>query len=297
MFIFFTINANAADLFVISDEENNPEDIEIMVLDYNEFHDGEYIVGDIDLETYISLYDKQDKLLLSQLQGIGETILPFYKDTAKIVIYQSEELKNEIISLEINFCDNDNVCEPCNSVNCNNAENYLTCNDCSSGSQDGFCDLKKDNVCDPDCDGIESDCEDCEPFCLFEDMTCSAMKGTSCDENEFCNEGYFVEGLFEDGELIFNCCIEGTCSSEEQLTEIKETQEKEPEPLKTEPSEPVGPEEEFDSEFYTDFEPVFEDESQIKWWEILLIILLLLIVFFIIFILVRLFKKSQPDFD
>lgn len=47
---------------------------------------------------------------------------------------------------------------------CQTSENYASCpGDCPSGSADGLCDRKDDQVCDPDC--LDGD-KDCQPFFL-----------------------------------------------------------------------------------------------------------------------------------
>ena len=48
----------------------------------------------------------------------------------------------------------------CGNGVCDIAETHYTCpNDCASGSQDNYCDKVKDNICDPDCNNQDPDCE------------------------------------------------------------------------------------------------------------------------------------------
>ncbi|MBT3463669.1 hypothetical protein HOD20_05210 [archaeon] len=61
--------------------------------------------------------------------------------------------KKEIYSQQIDdlMCNNNNICE--------NYETSLICSDCAHSSQDGWCELVEDNICDPDCISGDKDCE------------------------------------------------------------------------------------------------------------------------------------------
>ena len=53
----------------------------------------------------------------------------------------------------VSLCNEDSIC--------NLQESWISCpQDCSSGSEDGWCDRVRDGTCDPDCaEGVDSDCE------------------------------------------------------------------------------------------------------------------------------------------
>ncbi len=127
---------------------------------------------------------------------------------------------------DVSFCNNDGQCQPCFEGLCENIENYLTCpEDCPSGGEDNFCDLQRDGVCDPDCDGYDFDCDECiDKVCLYDGMevdreTCSDIGGTSCRGDEVC-EGY--ETYADDTGM--GCCI-GQCAEESDEEVVQEESE------------------------------------------------------------------------
>jgi hypothetical protein len=67
-----------------------------------------------------------------------------------------------LISHEINFCNNNAVCEPFSPNNSSEillAESHFTCpNDCPLDVPDNYCVAKVDEICDPDCLGEDVDC-------------------------------------------------------------------------------------------------------------------------------------------
>lgn len=69
-----------------------------------------------------------------------------YVDSTKI---KSNSLRIDVVCNQNKQCETDKL------------ENYQNCpEDCSSGSQDGICDLIRDSICDPDCDkGADIDCK------------------------------------------------------------------------------------------------------------------------------------------
>jgi hypothetical protein len=80
--------------------------------------------------------------------------VPMLDNAARVQIIKGTQV---LIDKEIDLCNNNGVCEP------TYGENYLTCADCSSGSEDGYCDGIFDNKCDPDCiqqgrDEMDTDC-------------------------------------------------------------------------------------------------------------------------------------------
>ncbi len=78
----------------------------------------------------------------------GQYILGATRVYAKNSQFMSEPLIVNVL------CNQNQVCEPAYS------ENYENCPaDCSSGSEDGMCDLVSDGVCDPDCTVADTDCQ------------------------------------------------------------------------------------------------------------------------------------------
>lgn len=75
--------------------------------------------------------------------------IPYSEEAVKIVLTHND---NVIFEEELNFCNNNDVCD--------STENHHSCSqDCVSGSGDGYCDGIHDAVCDPDCAvGIDLDC-------------------------------------------------------------------------------------------------------------------------------------------
>ncbi len=67
-----------------------------------------------------------------------------YKTITDNIQFGVIEEEAEIVSRSV--CNSNNICE------INNGENAQTCpQECSSGSNDDFCDAIQDNICDPDC--------------------------------------------------------------------------------------------------------------------------------------------------
>jgi hypothetical protein len=141
----------------------------------------------------------------------------------------------------ISFCDRDGVCEPCRSADCSAAENVLTCADCASGSADGYCDLRADGICDPDCgfDLADPDCERrCSQDCGVEDeslLSCDDMGGSVCEPDEDCMGGWMAytwDSMY--------CCVSGVCAYPNEYVQTMVT-------LQNQPSMVITPEGKFAS--------------------------------------------------
>ena len=122
---------------------------------------------------------------------------------------------NDVISTHtLNFCNNNGICEPCNSPDCEMQENELTCTDCEPSSNDNYCNIKEDNVCDLDCQSYEYEEESVYEDCFEENLrllSCSDYFGKTCVENQVCNGTQL--GLETSEEL---CCL-GECVESEDI--------------------------------------------------------------------------------
>ncbi|MBW2964606.1 hypothetical protein KY363_04045 [Candidatus Woesearchaeota archaeon] len=173
-------------------------------------------------------YDSSGKVLIDryvQLQDISA--IPYGGDMSEIASFKLFRDDEVYLEKKTNFCDNDGVCEPCVSKSCTDYETYLTCSDCSSGSYDGYCDLKRDGVCDADCSYMDGDCPLCGALCLYDDMSgksCSELGGELCDPQQSCYGGSFA---FVSADLDF-CCFGGSCVDMNEYVESMAQLESQP---------------------------------------------------------------------
>ena len=115
----------------------------------------------------VQLLDSENVIVEQEIDsknlGFVTAYLDEIKATETIKIVDGGEV---FVEREINFCNDNDICEPCDDAGCLLAENVLVCSDCSYNSDDNFCDLSKDGSCDPDCTA-QYDCDDCETSCLL----------------------------------------------------------------------------------------------------------------------------------
>ncbi len=194
----------------------------------------------------LNIYNKAGELI--DYQYIPKPLLPlsipFNNDYYKFEIIQPEKQTNllngeiptkhpddkVLFDITINFCNKNNICEPCDSINCQSAESILTCSDCRSGSRDNYCDLYQDNICDPDCPDKDIDCKDCVE-CISRNyvpkITCERYGGNKCKDNEQCIGDFVVTSDTE-----YCCtgkCVERTGSvTIEDYSITKKVPEKKP---------------------------------------------------------------------
>ncbi len=186
--------------------------IKISVVDDNPFYSGTTLIPEKDYSEEGLLWRILDSSgeEIGLNRGLEQNYFFYTADAVKVEILGDEEV---IASQEFTLCDDDGVCEPCLEPGCDTVENFLTCpKDCPSGSEDGYCDMKMDDICDPDCFDREIDCEDCQPYCIHDEATCESLGGTRCGDNFDCIGGYFAEGLVEGFEVISDCCVIGECT-------------------------------------------------------------------------------------
>lgn len=166
---------------------------------------------------------EQNDLTIQFLDSVGNAIITKELDSNTLgfvsvdlddidKITNMKILRNGAARIEkpVDFCNNNNICEPCTETNCLISENFLVCGDCPANSEDNFCDLQKDNICDPDCVN-QYDCDNCKTTCLFEEFeTCSSKQAIICNENQTCT-GEFI---FAD-DSDWYCCT-GRCMDPDQ---------------------------------------------------------------------------------
>lgn len=191
---------------------------------YNEYYRQKFYYGAIDN------VDTSNLGIYLEDELTGEIIYPRFADSEYIIFRDIDSesdysLKFATISKPISFCNDDGVCDSCNDASCNNYENYKNCpNDCPSGSDDNYCDLQPDYICDQDCPSYDFDCEECSE-CVFEGQFeqrdyCADLGGIGCRVGMAC-DGNFVYS-YDYGSY---CCI-GSCYDPLDLR-IKEIKEKE----------------------------------------------------------------------
>jgi hypothetical protein len=164
----------------------------------------------------VQLLDTSNEIIYQDILTL-KWLAQYDNKIAKIrVLSESGEI---ILETPMSFCNGNGLCEPCSETGCVLAESTLTCNDCRTGTQDNFCDLKRDEICDPDCFGVDGDCSFCDERCYYEEMqnfSCAALGGKICGFREECAGGYLTYS--EDSQ--HSCCIEGKCRN---LGEYAET--------------------------------------------------------------------------
>ena len=106
---------------------------------------------------------------------------------------------NFVYKKEINYCNSNGICEPCESEKCDISENALTCNDCSNIESDLLCNPVLDEICDPDCVYEDKDCVE-KVF-----YSCEDASYITCNEREYCTD----EMLYN--EDLNELCCTGLC--------------------------------------------------------------------------------------
>ncbi len=181
-------------------------------LDPTNFEINKYFVFN-DMEYYMSFTG-------GSLFNHNITIIANYYDSSTITTYPTEHgLANinnglDVISIEvynndvfvyeknIEYCNFNGVCEPCDQENCEVSENALVCDDCSNDKKDMLCNPVTDSICDPDCfNNADKDCEDMN--------SCEDFSYITCKEREYCT-----------GELLYIEELNELCCSEELCEEI-----------------------------------------------------------------------------
>lgn len=212
----------AQSLIVDADpSQSDPNILGFRVAHSNVFHQSDFTGGVPQSPFTIQFVDSAGRVYESYPLRTGTNDIDFtHVRSIRVVLTDVLETGAEpLFSRAIDFCNNDGVCQPCYGSNCGLIESYLVCPDCPSGSRDYYCDLKRDDVCDPDCDGFDGDCPGCGSFCAYEDATCTDLGGVMCSPGQDCRGGEFSLGLQQDGVLVADCCLRGTCAEFGQAEE------------------------------------------------------------------------------
>jgi lysophospholipase L1-like esterase len=185
--------------------DQNLEIIEINIISNNPFYKNYYLGDYVKEKTNYSFefYYNYKHIKSYELKSNVFHLIDINKDLLEsntLIIKNNDRV---IEQRKINFCNNNNLCEPCLTPDCINNENELVCGDCEQNSEDNYCNVNDDNVCDLDCksgyeyilDNDESDCFE-ETFFL---KTCEQQGGVIC--NDFCTGNLDTN----------NCCTNGGC--------------------------------------------------------------------------------------
>jgi hypothetical protein len=200
----------------------------VLPFKYNEYYLENYVNDGFEpSDSYLYLYNlRTNDYIFNEMNFEGDLIFKIDpRDNKYNLIFNeiqpgdSQELVSSIMNdntFQIQLCDFDNVCEPCEFEFCHLNENYAVCSDCSSGTFDNYCDLEKDGICDPDCNGKDIDCETCSQTGCFDNLedeikTCSDLKGTPCSYGSECS-----------GEWLYSDDFGNLCCSKKCVNEKKE---------------------------------------------------------------------------
>jgi len=212
MIVLFSHLALAEPYVVVFSDTQQGSIYDIAVVEENGFgNEYSFEVDDSELveEYKVEARDSSGNVLSSGDIISGRSELDFDIKTAGVVLMSAGTV---VAERKLSFCDSDKLCEPCTGSSCSLIENYLTCADCSSGSDDYFCDTLSDGICDPDCDfdPADPDCVlNCTEYCgvdIADVLSCSDYDGEICSEAEDC-----IGGMMLDTADSMYCCYGGFC--------------------------------------------------------------------------------------
>ena len=214
--IFFTLIFNAsfslAAPYVLleSSSENNDFTFPRISIIEDHFYYNDYFFQGFSTPSkyWVVLLDSNYHELAREVVDESYTVIPFDVNLAYIQIGMGNA---PIDTINFTGCNNDGICSPCLGETCYLFESFLTCpSDCPSGSNDSYCDLRNDGICDPDCDLVDADCSDCTAcyYSYIEQVQSSCeddFGGTICAVNEVC----LNELIYADDSGSF--CCKGKC--------------------------------------------------------------------------------------
>jgi hypothetical protein len=184
----------------------------------------EFFFGDIEGADYIAVFNQEELEIEEQPVYLADQMIFSVYEGNNVSRIELRRVEGSVISRAISTCNNNNICEPCLEADCVLAENSFSCSDCAQSGLDGYCELKEDNICDPDCDGEESDCETCT-ICFKEGMDppvfCTLdLGGEVCAQDEKC-VGPREQVKTADAENGEKCCVGdyAFCAKEEELSD------------------------------------------------------------------------------
>jgi hypothetical protein len=194
------------------DHQDSLEIIEIKLITDNSYYSNYYLDIENELPYTFKLLKDNEILTEESAQASAFTLLDYYP--ADKLILESE---NSRLERTLNFCNNNGVCDYCDNADCEMQENELTCDDCAVSSEDGYCNVRDDNICDPDCvHGYEYGEEAVVEGC-YEDRFAEC---NVCDEEQICIGSTSTQA----GEI---CCL-GECESAIDYYEDLDLEEEEP---------------------------------------------------------------------
>ncbi len=136
------------------------------LFEYNAFYLSD-LATDLPEYRLVILDQERRNVVNSTFNKLNFSTAPYSPEAFSLAVYYKDKLVAEKL---ISLCSYNQICEPCKERGCELAENSLSCSDCPSGSSDVFCDLNRDNICDPDCNGIDADCGQCsETICAYDE--------------------------------------------------------------------------------------------------------------------------------
>jgi hypothetical protein len=193
---------------LLSTHEDNGIKIDaITVIINNNYYRGFFEDGFVKEGGHFFRFFSDDGFLSeSEADSSFQSLIEYAPGITRIEVWSDELL----YSRDITFCNYNGICEPCFSDDCSTAENTLVCSDCSPSERDNFCNLLKDDICDPDCTLQYYGGPDSSDVCVEEDFyysTCFEIGGSFCEPDEICR-GF--ETYLQSAEDV--CCV-GMCES------------------------------------------------------------------------------------
>ncbi len=202
--------ADAQQLLIRTTDVDGPlKVLGLEVIENNSYYRDYYLNEPRDLINYSFLFLNENNVTIydTGAQFSSYTLLDYdkLKGATKIALRSNATLFESNLS----FCNNNSVCESCVDDNCRNYENELSCNDCSSSSNDGFCNINNDGICDPDCvSGYVYEGENISEGCFEEvylNSDCGNYYAIECNATQICSRGEFYLDTSE------KTCCDGMC--------------------------------------------------------------------------------------
>lgn len=217
------VSVQAEDLIIKTYElDNTLHIISINVITNNPYYFRHYYKNAVQegIDYKLNFKDEKDQTIFeTSVQNLAKTLIDFdnkISQTKKILVLKNSSMLYE---KEINFCNYNNICEPCLNADCTNYENEISCNDCATNSKDNYCNVLDDNICDPDCVPIyQYDVPNVYEGCYEEEFfikKCEEYGYKTCKNNQECT-GVFNYILSFDNK----CCVQGECVDELPKEEV-----------------------------------------------------------------------------
>lgn len=217
--ITFAVNSETTPLLLVRINEDKVSDINIIEKnDYYFTYYEDLFAAQEEQESYynIKIYDETG--LIIDASPFPESFIYMLPLATTRIQVMNKKTNKVLLDQKINLCNNNNICEYTTSY-----ESSLTCGDCQQSSKDNYCEIIHDNVCDPDCNNLEYEC----------DPTILTEKDGLLDTVEFQCKQQFNGDLCKEAEeclttsLLINSriCCEGLCSEKfllkSELNQIK----------------------------------------------------------------------------